>query len=315
MDLELMHHWTTGTSCTIPVSPQLYRVFQEDIPRLALRFPYLLHQLLALSAFHIAHMRPDSGGEYTARASQHQSLAISGIREALSGEMTQDNSTAIYMTSAILMASTFASHPKNDRLLGPSCPLTGLLEIIPLVRGMSVIQKLANRQICGHPLQQFFVPASPSAEGDGNMSQLVKVQLEDLKLQLMASAHVDEDTKLILYSGIESFLESMLYGVAGRIVATTELRVVFHWPLSMTSDFLGLLHARHPAALAVFSYYCVVLRDSEASCWFLRGWAVRLADSISESLANSPWSELIQWPLAETRQYGEKHLAYSSDML
>lgn len=307
IDLELMHHWMTVTSTRIPVSPEAHRIFQEDIPRLGLRFPYLLHQFLALAAFHIAHIRQQATGEYMTRGSQHQNVAIAGMREALSEEMTEDNSVALAMTSSILMSSTFASHMNNgDRSEAP-CPLTAILEIIPLQRGMRLVQKLATQRLASHPLQGFFDSNSETWKKYSFLA--IKGQLEDLRAQLRESIYIHEDEKRMADSGVVTLLDSIDGHPGPKIVTRMELRVAFLWPSMMEEDFLDALRARRPSALTVFLYYCVMLRASEPNCWFLHGWAGRLAETISKLLCYAPWDALIQWPLGEIYRHSTEEEA------
>jgi hypothetical protein len=126
IDLKLMHHWTTNASLKTPVSSIAHQIyFQDDLPRMAPRFPCLLHQILALSALHFAYLHPGVSSEYSVRAFQHQNMAIGSMRDALSSGVTRANSTAIYMTSALLVASQFTSRLNND--MRSSCPLAALL--------------------------------------------------------------------------------------------------------------------------------------------------------------------------------------------
>jgi hypothetical protein len=301
IDLKLMHHWTTNASLKTPVSSIAHQIyFQDDLPRMAPRFPCLLHQILALSALHFAYLHPGVSSEYSVRAFQHQNMAIGSMRDALSSGVTRANSTAIYMTSALLVASQFTSRLNND--MRSSCPLAALLEIISLVRGMSAVKKLATQHLSSHPLQHLFL-SSPLPSGATAFARLMEDKILALREKLAASTEIGEGDKTIAAAGIQSLLGSLKAANGPSIALTMELRVVFGWLLGMTSEFVGMLQDHQPATLVVLSYYCVCLQAAQSSCWFLGGWATELVKFISVSLANTPWTELISWPLEEIRKY------------
>lgn len=302
-----MHHWTTVTSNEGSVPLGACRVFGEDLPRLGLRFPYLLHQILAMAAFHIVHKREEPCNEYVTRGSQHQSFAISGMRKALAqDEITQENSAAIAMTSSILMSSTFASHMSCSEqlgVIGPSSPLDALLEIINLQRGLSAIVNTATHQLANHPIQALFDQAVMDTTEQAPQPILVE-SLRSLRTQLRSSAaqYLDKHETVIAESAIDALFKAMELPLGPRIVSKAELRAVFVWPSLLSEEFLGALQARSPSALTVFVWYAVLLRHSEPDCWYFKGWAEKLVDSISPLISYSPWTELTEGALTHLRQ-------------
>lgn len=86
-----------------------------------------------------------------------------------------------------------------------------------------------------------------------------------------------------------------------KTLATPELRAVFAWSLRLPTAYLAMTRRHHPVALAVLSYYCVLLHAREANYWFLEGWARILLKSIAPIVINSSWKEMIQWPIDTVR--------------
>ncbi|KAK0638572.1 hypothetical protein B0T16DRAFT_227138 [Cercophora newfieldiana] len=307
-----MHHYTTVTWRTLPTPRQAGHVLRDDIPRLGLRFPYLMHQLLAVAALHIFEdMSPDSlkstasGNNnnnkttYLACASRHQSIAISGMRTALSKPITDsETSRALFATSAFLMIGTLAMNRGEPVRAGnlnmklAPCPMDGILETFSVVRGMGAIRKLERN------LVDDLFGSQPLDISCVDSLRLVQHQLRSLETRItMDNNGLSEAEKLTVCSEIRSLMAFMDGKSTATIMARKELSLVFAWPWTMSDDLLALLHARHPAALTKLLYYCIVMQSLETDYWFLHGWSSRLARVISMSLRGSMWEEVARWPL------------------
>jgi len=306
-DLELMHHYTTVTCGTIPAPRGTEHVLRDDIPRLGLRFSYLMHQLLAVSALHIAYVSPDSDSskKYLSRASHHQAIAISGMRPALSKPITEGTSRALFAASAFLMVGTFAT----NRGLGPTspdvcevshrCPMDGILETFSVVRGMGAIREATSKELQRNLVGDLFgtQPQSTSCES----LRVVEGRLYLLQALVMADETLDDGLKHAVCAGIGSLLAFMETKSSVTIMARKELSVVFGWPWTVSDELLGLLRKRSPAALTMFLYYCIVMQTLEADYWFLEGWTARLGIVVAMSLRGSRWEEVAQWPLLQLK--------------
>ncbi|ESU08306.1 hypothetical protein FGSG_11537 [Fusarium graminearum PH-1] len=134
-DLELMHHHSTCTYLTLPRADELQHIWQIEMPKLALRHVYLLHQVLSVSAYHLAHLNPDRPG-FPVCASQHQNEAIKGLRSAIES-ISQDNCVEIFLASSLLSIGAFAGFSTQSSGQQPS--IDDLLDVFVLIRGMSDI--------------------------------------------------------------------------------------------------------------------------------------------------------------------------------
>lgn len=292
-----MHHYTTHTYKTFQCRPQAQWAFREEIPRLALRFPYLLHQVLAISAFHLAHLSPEDRSAYVMRGSHHRSHAISSMRDGLSGEMTEIKAYALFTTSGFLMASTFVLYTLNDELAGTSCPLDTMFEIIFLLRGTWAIQRAAVDQTKKNPSKSLI--DGISLIYDEIALQPVETALKALRLGIWANPELNDEVQRATDSGIGSMLQCMENRPGPRVMTSIAIKTVFHWPMIVESDYIDLLHARHPAALTVFLFYCVIMQGQEGECWFLNGWSSKLVDTIFPLLQHSTWLDIGKWPLQQ----------------
>jgi hypothetical protein len=62
----------------------------------------------------------------------------------------------------------------------------------------------------------------------------------------------------------------------------------------MSDDFFPLLRQKHPAALALLSYYCVVFHSAELQYWFMKGWPKGVVQDICKTIT-SPWNQHSAW--------------------
>ncbi|KAL4886511.1 hypothetical protein BJY04DRAFT_74179 [Aspergillus karnatakaensis] len=295
LDLELMHHFTTKTCMMGPhvLDPS---VFRDDLPRLGLQYPYLLHQLLALSAFHCAYLRSDTRERYLFQGSEHQAHAVAGMRAALAGKMTEESSFTLFMTSALLMTSSFASHLKYRRNDDDAMfPLAGMLEIMALVRGLSAIKTTTHAELQFDILDKLKHQNKNSPLPGWNGLDRFKTQLTILQCQILNLANVDHAVLAVLNKGVQSMLD------CAALPATTmtgELNVVFTWLSVLPVDFFNLMQARHPGAMVVLLHYVVALQEVETQCWVLEGWSAQLTSNIVDILP-PPWTGLAQWAMDE----------------
>ncbi|KAF6816699.1 fungal Zn binuclear cluster domain-containing protein [Colletotrichum sojae] len=300
-DLELMHHYTSVSYRTFSHSPQTQRTLQYDVPREALSYPFLLHQLLAFSAYHLAYLQPDCRHAYLMQAAQHQNDAINGMRGTLLGTISSTNCHALFASSIFLTLSAFATYPSYEKYNPSFSPVDSMLDIFTLTDGMSVILRASDDDLHKGPLREFFVKGSYEDDGSAAVEASLQPLLERLPrlgARLGEIGILEAEVKYAVTNAVVSLGESVAKVSSLNVMsAPVEFRAVFLWPILMSSDYLDALRRRHPAALAVLAHYCVVIHLAEPFCWFLSGWARALVSAISELLMGTPWAELVLWPI------------------
>ncbi|KAF4957113.1 hypothetical protein FGADI_3332 [Fusarium gaditjirri] len=134
-DLELMHQYSTSTYLTLPRADELRQIWQIELPKLSLSHVYLLHQVLSVSAFHLASLHPDRP-DYAICASQHQNKAITGLQSAVAC-ITEESCVEIFLSSSLLGIGAFAGVGAHNA--GQPPRIDDLLDVFVLIRGMSDI--------------------------------------------------------------------------------------------------------------------------------------------------------------------------------
>ncbi|KAF1811793.1 hypothetical protein P152DRAFT_51606 [Eremomyces bilateralis CBS 781.70] len=111
-DLHLFHHFSHFTSQTITDQIPLQKLWQFEIPIIALKHDFLLNGLLAVSALHIAHVKTQkndlSGRDELYKAAAHwQGQALSLYRVNMES-ITIANCHALFAFSLLLICQVFA---------------------------------------------------------------------------------------------------------------------------------------------------------------------------------------------------------------
>ncbi|KPM43670.1 hypothetical protein AK830_g2843 [Neonectria ditissima] len=285
-DLNLMNHYTTLTSGTLPGASQ--RVWQTEVPKEAVAHPFLMHQILAVSAFHLASLQPAQSQAHFTQAFQHQQHAIGGINAEVS-HVTSRNCHALFAASSLLFIGSFAVstpalHKTRQRAVD------NMVDIFTLVRGVSSILSSSKEEIRHGVLGDFM--ECDFRPRESALLTLLLEKLPEIRPGLDANG-VNPEAQAVVEEAVAGLRKSVDMASA----ATPELNVAIIWPMTLKDDFLAMLRVHHPAALVIVSHYCAVLHAAGSDYWFMEGWGRCVTLAIAESLAPS-WQGCIQWPLA-----------------
>ena len=102
LDLELMHHYTASTYTTLSADPTIRSLWRGPVVRMALGCPYLMRAVLAVSALHLAHYRPEAKDRYLCVALQHHQLA-SRHAAALMSDLSRVEGENLFVFSVLTM--------------------------------------------------------------------------------------------------------------------------------------------------------------------------------------------------------------------
>ncbi|RSL92795.1 hypothetical protein CDV31_015001 [Fusarium ambrosium] len=284
-DLGLMSHYSSITSATLP-GANLY-VWQMEIPSMAVAYPFLMHQILAVSAFHLASLNPSQGKAHLSRAFQHQHHAICGVRAEVSA-VTARNCHALFAASSLLFIGAFAacSPARGRRSLRQE--VDDMLGVFTLVRGVRSILNSFNGAIRDGILGDF-MECNSHTGGTGLLTSL---------LQRLPRITENFDTKMdpVVKALAEEAIFALGESVGRASASSPELNVAIIWPMTLKDEFLDLIRAHHPAALVVVAHYCTVLDAVGSKFWFLENWGHRLLTAIVEGLGPC-WYESVRWPM------------------
>lgn len=271
-DLELMHNFTATTWETLPQGYKRQEVWQLEVPRLALEHEAVMHQLLAISAYHLAYLQPARRTEFLIRASQHQNLAIGGLRSILP-DITQSNCHATFAIASLLSIGAFAS--SSDALAQANQPdVDTMLEVFLLIRGMHHILKNYENVIADGPIGKIL--RFNACQSDS--AQLQKI-VQDLQTR---AANWEENGNDEVRRDCKESAALLVDWIKYATVSADdpELRVTMTWPLELSESFMTLLREREPLAMGILLVYCKVVEAAGVRNWYLSGWGTSVAASL-----------------------------------
>jgi hypothetical protein len=289
LDLQLMYNYTTATCFTLTPNAALKEVWRLEIPKLAFQWDFVMRGLLAISALHLAHFKPDKREYYTSYALTQHNL---GLREAipLLLNINEDNCSALFIFSSLHIPLAMARPRQTEDFLlfkneGPA-------ELLILIRGLrAVIDSSADTLMSG-PLSSLFRTGMQktrvSAEQLGEIEPL-------RNLRAIVNEYCDSESDRNAYmQAIDELAKCFARISSSAVVETSE---VFVWFWRLSERYLDLVKERRPEALSIFGFFCVLLKRLEPM-WWMHGWSVHLLDKIYHSLAVDVryW---IRWPIEE----------------
>lgn len=291
-DLELMHNYCINSYKTISQDDEFAERFQNEVPKLAILHPFLMHGILALSALHLAYLNKDSdrASEYDELATGHQTLALALFRKELDN-ITPANSNALFSFSGIATILAFASH-QTTRVHALS-PIEEMLQIVNLCRGIAKILETSRG----------WMEASNSW-----VSNLLSTRKRSGQIKPLPA---DIEAKFSMIFKLNSDLTRTGFNIEEAVACEEAIRemskslqqlysdyddvVVFRWPIVVKPILFSNLRERRPMALVVLAHYCILLHKLDDR-WWLKGWPRLLLQSIY-SLLDPSWRDHIRWPL------------------
>lgn len=243
---------------------------------------------MALSALHIAKLRPSEEKQYLLLATRHHTVALPLIRSAL-GSITKDNCHALYACGHMLTKYAFAS-PQSPESHVFSPGIGAVSEFLPLLRGaFSVHDKYFGWLAAG--------PFAASLERPFNGPLDFTQNPEDESLArilqvLCAGSTEDADACCEALNLLRKLLA--MVATPNQTISTKTL--VYCWPAQVSQRYVTLMSNKNPKALVVLAHYCILLKMID-SFWFMKGCATRLLDQCRKDL-DEEWHSHIEWPLS-----------------
>ncbi|UQC88586.1 C6 zinc finger domain-containing protein [Colletotrichum lupini] len=298
MDLGLMNHFTSVTSATLPGAN--LHTWRDKVPAVAADSPYLMHQILAVSAFHLATMEPlgsfftrahmqqqQQRQEKLSLALQHQHHAIRGVQAEIS-HVTPANCDALFAASSLLFIGAFAASGPTPRSPFRQLEVDDILEVFTLIRGVSSVMASARENV-RHCILKDFMQCNPYLGGN-ELLTLLQENISRIECGL-DQQDVSPEIKNVISETISGFRDS----IERASSITPELNVAVSWPMVLRENFMALLVVRDPASLVILAHYCTVLHAAGSQFWFMKAWGRHLLAAITRSLPPS-WRNEIKWP-------------------
>jgi hypothetical protein len=290
-DLELMHNYSHKTSRTrLGASIRLQHLWQDHIPELATKHTFLMHGLLALSALHLATMRPAQVNKYASLCDKHQASALASYRQILT-HITDDVAEALFALSTILSISSLAraTLKASQMEAAPHISVESICELLYLTRGVREVKEATGERVSRGPFSIVLQGHELTADVQVNLSPKISSVFRELDINC-----ADQEQRRFCSEAV-THLRDVFEGTLGKYhINDLEMGQVWRWTAMLSYDFIKMVQAHFPPALVITAYFTVaamMLREQ----WFISNWGSLAFDGIRIALKGELEDYLV-WP-------------------
>lgn len=283
-DLELLHQWLTSTCITTGQLPEVTKHVQSTVPPLAIRYPFVMHGLLAMAATDLANLRPARRDHYSWLAAVHHDNGIPAFRSALARFELHERFAVILYSKSILWCA-LASTVEGD-YAGVAVEEGGawLPQWFHLLRGSCQIV-LASR----HHARRFELPQLEGEEMYAN-------NVDDERFVALMDAGPLVDASPVFLPTVSVLREA--FARSGVQPQNTPLRnAVNFWAGSLTDEYVAAVQDREPWALVVMAHFAVLVHRVEGGKRTPGHAQVLLMEILS--MLKAKWRPYVEWPCSE----------------
>ncbi|KAH6673224.1 hypothetical protein B0J14DRAFT_482317 [Halenospora varia] len=309
LDLELLHYWITDASKGYCDFDECVELFQTTVISMAVEYPFLMHQLLSLSAHRLAILRPNEAEKYRNAEDNHAVIALALFRPQILN-LTSENCHACFAFSNTTWMRAWAAQDLNKPSTLFFSPTNAVadeddihIQWAKLHRGQhGIVEKLFPVLIQG-PLRPLFAPWLEDGPDSLNRPAPLKddeKQHLDVLAEAWNNSSLSEAHKEILNTTLEGLVR--VFSILSFEPRKSKLAAVMSWFSTMRYDFLGLMEEKVPEALLIVAYYCVPLKQLD-HIWWLEGKGENLLRTIIDELQLNDgwdkWERWVQWPIEQ----------------
>ncbi|KAK3294158.1 uncharacterized protein B0H64DRAFT_325897 [Chaetomium fimeti] len=288
---QLLYHFTSSHGL-IPMfrAPEELRGFTADaMVKEGLTCPFLLNQILAFSARHLASCRnqPEEKTEYLRQAKSYQTHGIM-LFTATPIDIDKDNYLPLLFFTCLL-----GIHQLCDVNLGENKNniLEHFLEYLDVSRGLRTVTTQAWDVMHQTEWRELLTIGSARAELTG-----IGTQTAALRTLISESLGLDEPQKADCDEAASKIQAAFDLGEAGLSVDV--LQLCFHhllsWPQIIKPGFISAARAKRPEALIIVAHFCVLLHWCR-NLWIIGPMARDLFHGV-QSCLGAGWEKWLQWP-------------------
>ena len=295
-DLELLANWCTTTYRSLTHDRNSEEIWRSNIPQEALRYPFLLDSILAVSALQLAYYSEQDGAQHIKllRTSQtHWIQAHAGLTHQINRVLDRSNCTALFAQCNAQIIFAFTYFQLTARPSASTTALDRLCRVFRHVRGPTkVLIDLTDIVREG----ELASPVTPH-EQDPKMPNTSAIAILGLKRLNMSQEHLGleaRQTKMVYSQAIDQLESCLAYTTRSSDPGIHGLL----WILRIPSEYLDLLQNREPFALIILAHYCVIMYHLRKR-WWMGDWGVRVLEEIC-GLLRRDWLATISWAIDVT---------------
>ncbi|KAF5662400.1 sterol regulatory element-binding ECM22 [Fusarium circinatum] len=258
----------------------------------SVKAPYLLHQVLAFSARHLAVIYPDRSISYLDQAVKLQTRAVS-LFNSTKREVDSSNCLPILLFSVTLGHHLLADALATRTPDGLDGFLTHYVRCVEMNRGLYRLTVSAWPLLLNTELEPVLSWSSRQSSKDpvGNHCEPIIQLIND-------SAALSNEEKEVCHEAIQ-YLQ-LGFDAMSEEDDGSRYRMIFQWTMLASPGLTSLLATKRPEALILLGYYALLLHHGR-SLWQVGDTGVYLLDLIVDYLAPE-WHIWLEYPRRMMRQ-------------
>ncbi|KFY00151.1 hypothetical protein O988_03488 [Pseudogymnoascus sp. VKM F-3808] len=221
--------------------------------KLSLKSPYLLHQLLAFSARHLAFLHPELSKSYLHQAFTLQTRAVSLFNSAWT-EVDQSNCVEVLLFSSILghhvLTDTLAKRDEG----GLVAFMEHYIQCVEVHRGIYTIARTVWPLLMDSELEPILSLTADftSRQPKGNHCQQIRKLVD-------SSGGLAGEAKEACRQAIDYLQVGFDAVVADEETQGVRHQMIFSWTLLVPAELTNLFATKRPEVLVILAYYAVLL--------------------------------------------------------
>ena len=260
----------------------------EAMTEYALQSPYLMHELLALSALHLSTLRPNERLFLRHQATELQTYALSLF------DATSDDKSTTSVATRFLFASLLGIQVLHETLVFRPNDFGLFLEkfvgCLRLTQGVQLqIHEGSWQSLFDTRLRPLLITLPPENVASTPECQTLEALLKSADLGL---------SSMQAYQQAVNQLKTLFQLQRSTDPADIQRRMglIFTWPVTVTIEFADLIMQRRPEALAILAHYAGLLHQNR-HVWIVGDGGWYMVDSIATYLGRY-WEPWLVWPLS-----------------
>jgi hypothetical protein len=267
----------------------------------AVSAPYVMYQMLALSALHLSYTRTAQASHYREEATFLQTEALSLFNDSWA-EITAESCVPMLLFSSLLSLYTL-----GDAVTASETDAGGFLNrfvtYLNFHRGVRTVTSQSWQLLSQSNISSILDRTERALNATSLQSQEQATSVADRLHNLLKDAYMGAQSEQACREAVESL--QLIYQSESSIGETSAEKapgMIWTWPILLSAVFTNLLMKRRPEALIILCYYAVLLHRKR-HIWLVRN-AGQMLISESTRFLGTYWSDWLDWP----NQMLEDHL-------
>lgn len=293
--MELFSHFIFNTAPSLDEYNPPDRAQLQVMMPAALSVPYVMYQVLALSALHLSHTNPSRADYHREEATALQTQALALFNES-GAEVTAETCAPMLIFSSFLGLHTLAEAVTTSSTDGIGF-LDRFVMYLNLHRGVRAVTGQAWELLSQSSVSSVLsraeqalsaAPSQQSQEQANIVAERLNKLLDDADMGTNSEqACRDAVSRLQLV-----YQSELLSGQTPREEQHTS--VIWSWPIMLSGVFTKLLMERRPEVLIILCHYAVLLHQRR-QMWLVGDAGRVLIEEVTRFLGTY-WREYLEWP-------------------